>query len=93
MGSAKETVGNLLGAQGLKREGQQQNADGQGQEAKGQLNDYGSGISNRVQGAVGGAVSSMTGNKEHQAEYQNMHDKGKTQQRGAEYDIQKQAGA
>jgi len=90
VGSAKETVGNLFGAEGLKQEGRQQNLEGQGQEAKGQLNDFGSGIANRAAGTVGGAISGITGDREAQAEYQDMHDKGKTQQRGAEVDIQKQ---
>ena len=93
MGSAKETVGNIFGAQGLKNEGRQQNAEGQGQEAKGQLNDYGSGIAGRVQGTLGGAASGLMGDKSEQARYQEMHDKSKTQQRGAEHDIQKQADA
>lgn len=45
----------------LKREGQQQNAEGKGQESKGQLNDLGSGVADRVQGTVGGAVAGLTG--------------------------------
>lgn len=63
---------------------------GKGQEAKGQLNDLGSGISDRVSGTVGGAVAGLTGNREEQAKAQQLHDQGKTQQRGAEHDIQKQ---
>ena len=46
---------------GLKREGQQQNAEGKGQESKGQLNDLSSGVADRVQGTVGGAVAGLTG--------------------------------
>ncbi|CAG8973713.1 hypothetical protein HYALB_00006984 [Hymenoscyphus albidus] len=90
IGSAKETMGNLVGSENLKREGAQQNAEGKGQEAEGQLKDYGSGIANRVSGAVGGAVASLTGDREAQLEAQEKHDVGKTQQRGAEHDIQKQ---
>jgi hypothetical protein len=77
-------------SQELKRTGQQQNLDGKGQEAQGQLNDYTSGIGNRVSGAVGGAVAGITGDREAQLKAQEQHDIGKTQQRGAEYDIQKQ---
>lgn len=33
-----------MGAEGLKKEGQQQNAEGKGQEAQGQLSDLGSGV-------------------------------------------------
>lgn len=75
----------------MKKEGREQNLAGQGQEAQGQLNDLSSGISNRVSGAVGGAVAGLTGDKEAQAKAQEKHDIGKTQQRGAEHDIQKQS--
>lgn len=74
----------------MKREGQEQNAAGKGQEAQGQLNDYGSGIANRVSGAVGGAVAGLTGDRQAQEAAQEKHDIGKTQQRGAEHDIVKQ---
>jgi hypothetical protein len=74
----------------LKSEGDKQYEAGKGQEAKGQLNDLGSGVTNRVTGAVGGAVAGFTGDRSQQAEYQDRHDVGKTQQRSAEADIQKQ---
>ena len=76
--------------QSLKQEGQKQNAAGKGQEAQGQINDFTSGVSNRVGGAVGGAVAGLTGDREAQQAAQERHDIGKTQQRGAEQDIQKQ---
>ena len=60
------------------------------QEAQGQLNDFGSGIANRAQGAVGGAIAGITGDREAQLKAQDQHDMGKTRQRGAEADIQKQ---
>ncbi|KAI9680620.1 MAG: hypothetical protein M1817_004060 [Caeruleum heppii] len=91
IGSGKETVGNLFGAEGLKQEGIRQNQEGKGQEAEGQVRDYGSGVSDRITGAVGGAVSGITGNRADQEKYQQQHDVGKTQQRSAEADIQKQA--
>jgi len=93
LGSAKETVGGLVGNESLKQAGRQQNLEGQQQEAKGQLNDFGSGVADRATGAVGGAFAGLTGNTAAQAEYQKQHDSGKTQQRGAEHDIQKQAEA
>jgi hypothetical protein len=76
--------------QDLKSAGAQQNAEGKGQEAQGQLNDFGSGVANRVTGAVGGAVAGVTGDRDAQLKAQEQHDVGKTQQRGAEHDIQKQ---
>lgn len=80
----------LTSDQNLKQQGQEQNANGKAQEAKGQLTDLGSGITNRVQGVVGGAVAGITGDREAQLKAQEQHDAGKTQQRGAELDIQKQ---
>ena len=77
----------------MKSQGRQQNLEGQQQEAKGQLNDLGSGISNRAEGAVGSAFAGITGDKDGQAHYNQLHDQGKSQQRGAEHDIQKQADA
>jgi len=74
----------------LKHEGQQQNAAGKGQEAQGQVNDFASGVTNRVGGTVEGAVAGLAGDREAQAAAQDRHDIGKTQQRGAEADIQKQ---
>lgn len=74
----------------MKHEGQQQNAAGKGQEAQGQINDFASGVANRAEGAVGGAVAGLTSDREAQAAAQERHDIGKTQQRGAESDIQKQ---
>ena len=76
--------------QDLKRAGAQQNAEGKGQEAQGQLNDFGSGVANRVTGAVAGAAAGVTGDRDAQLKAQEQHDAGKTQQRGAEHDIRKQ---
>ena len=73
--------------------GREQNRAGQEQEARGQVNDFVSGAADRVKGAVGGGVANITGNPQAEAEYQRQHDVGKTQQRGAEVDIQKQADA
>ena len=46
-----------------------------------------------MSGAVGSAVAGLTGDRTKQTEYQDRHDAGKTQQRGAELDMQKQAEA
>jgi uncharacterized protein YjbJ (UPF0337 family) len=93
VGSGKEFVGNLVGAEGLKREGIQQNREGQGQEAQGQLSDLGKGLTDRVGGTIGGAVAGLTGNEAQRAEAQRQHDEGKTRQRGVEVDLQKQDAA
>jgi uncharacterized protein YjbJ (UPF0337 family) len=91
VGSGKEALGNLVGADGLKQEGIRQNKEGQGQEAQGQLSDLGKGVSDRVGGAVGGAVAGLTGNQAQKDEAQRKHDDGKARQRGVEADVQKQA--
>ncbi|KAI9848648.1 MAG: hypothetical protein M1838_000451 [Thelocarpon superellum] len=93
IGSAKEAIGGLVGADGLKAEGQRQNEAGKGQEAQGQLSDFGTGVADRAKGAFGGAVAGVTGDRDAQAAYQAQHDTGKVTQRSAEADIQKQADA
>ena len=50
-------------------------------------------IADRLKGAAGGVMASVTGDKESQESYQLQHDTGKTAQRSAESDIQKQAKA
>ena len=90
MGSAKEAFGGLVGSEGMKQQGQEQHAVGQQQEAKGQLNDLGKGVQDRVGGTVGGMVAGVTGDREEQKRREAQHDLGKTLQRGAEADIQKQ---
>ena len=93
MGSAKEMIGNAVGYETLKKEGQQQNAEGKGMEAEGQLADLGSGAKGRVQGTLGGMAAGVTGDREKQEKYQTMHDDAKAQLRSAQADIQKQADA
>ena len=63
-----------MGADGLKKEGIEQNRQGKGQEAQGQLSDLGSGVGDRVTGAVGGAVAGLTGDRSAQEKFQNKHD-------------------
>jgi uncharacterized protein YjbJ (UPF0337 family) len=91
VGAAKEALGGFVGAEGLKQEGIRQNKEGKGQEAAGQVNDLGKGISDRVGGTIGGAVAGLTGNDAQKAEAQRQHDDGKARQRGVEADLQKQA--
>jgi len=93
MGSTKEMVGGLLGSENLKAKGRQQNLEGQRQEAQAQVGDYVSGVGDRIQGTIGSAAAGLTGDKEGQKHYEQMHASGKTQQRGVEYDIQKKAEA
>ncbi len=54
------------------------------------MKDLGKGVADRVQGTVGGMVAGATGDRDAQARAEAQHDKGKTLQRGAEADIQKQ---
>lgn len=80
----------MTGSEGLKKEGREQNQAGKGQEAEGQLSDLGSGVKDRVQGTFGGIAAGVTGDRQAQQKYQQQHDDGKTAQRSAESDIQKQ---
>ncbi|KAA8902606.1 hypothetical protein FN846DRAFT_955376 [Sphaerosporella brunnea] len=90
IGSGKEFVGNALGNDSLVNEGREQNREGQGLEAAGQLKDYVGGATDRVTGAVGSAVASLTGNPQAKDAYQTQHDQGKTNVRGVEAEVQKQ---
>lgn len=93
MGSAKQAVGGFVGADSLKQSGKQQQRDGEAREAKGQATDVASGISDRLTGTVGGAVSSLTGNKKAEGAYAKQHNQGKTLQRGVEHDVSNEADA
>lgn len=92
VGSTKEAVGNMIGNESLRRTGAEQNAAGKEQEAKGQLKDLGSGMQNRAQGALGTVGAAISGDREEEQKWRDMHDEGKTRQRGAEADIAKKQG-
>ncbi|KAJ5459565.1 uncharacterized protein N7458_001117 [Penicillium daleae] len=92
IGSAKEAVGNAIGNESLRQAGAQQNAAGKEQEAKGQLKDWGEGIQDRAQGHLGAVGAAITGDREEQKKFEDMHDEGKVRQRGAEADMAKQQG-
>ena len=83
-------MGGALGAQDLKREGERQNAAGKGQEAEGQVRDYGKGVGDRFKGGVQGAVAGVVGDREAEERARTRHDDGKTAQRSAEMDILEQ---
>lgn len=70
-------MGNLVGHEGLKKEGREQNASGQAREASGQVSDLGSGIADRAKGTVGGAFASLTGDEQEKAKREAQHDTGK----------------
>lgn len=79
--------------QNLKAAGRDQNLQGQQQEAQGQARDFVSGVGDRITGTLGSAAAGLTGDRAKQEEMNQRHDAGKTQERGAEHDIQKQADA
>ncbi|KAJ6114503.1 hypothetical protein N7486_000281 [Penicillium sp. IBT 16267x] len=92
VGSAKESLGNLIGNESLRKAGVEQNAAGKEQEAKGQLKDWGEGIQNRAQGTLGGVAAAVAGDREEEKKFEDMHDEGKVRQRGAEADMAKRQG-
>ncbi|OAA69505.1 CsbD-like protein [Cordyceps fumosorosea ARSEF 2679] len=93
IGSAKEALGGLVGHDGLKKAGRQQNLEGQQQEAKGQLNDLAGGVSDRAKGVVGGAMATAMGDESGKAHYDQLRADGKAAQRGVEADLEKRAEA
>jgi uncharacterized protein YjbJ (UPF0337 family) len=93
VGAGKEMLGNIAGSETLKQEGARQNEEGKAQEAEGQLKDLGTGVKDRVAGAVGGAVAGVAGDREAQVKAQQQHDAGKTKQRSVEADVQSKADA
>ncbi|EKV16099.1 Mismatched base pair and cruciform DNA recognition protein, putative [Penicillium digitatum PHI26] len=92
VGSAKESLGNLIGNENLRRTGVEQNAAGKEQEAKGQIKDWGEGIQNRAKGTLGSIGAAVTGNRSEEEKYRDLHDEGKVRQRGAEVDMAKKGG-
>ncbi|KAM3530429.1 hypothetical protein MY4038_004963 [Beauveria bassiana] len=93
IGSAKEALGGLVGHEGLKNAGREQNLEGQQQEAKGQLSDLAGGVSDRAKGVMGGAMASAMGDESGKAHYDQMRADGKAAQRGVEADLEKKAEA
>ncbi|OJJ44356.1 hypothetical protein ASPZODRAFT_153814 [Penicilliopsis zonata CBS 506.65] len=91
VGSAKESLGNLIGNDSLRRAGQEQNAAGKEQEARGQLKDWSGGVTDRAAGALGSVGAAIVGDREEEQKWRDVHDEGKTRQRGAEADIQRRA--
>ena len=73
VGSLKEATGNLIGNENLKTQGREQNMQGQGQEAKGQLSDLGQGVGDRISGTIGGVAASLTGNTVAKKAYEDQH--------------------
>lgn len=82
----------MIGNEGLRRAGVEQNAAGKEQEAKGQLKDFGKGVQDRAQGALGSVGAAVSGDREKEEEYRGMHDEGKVRQRGAEADMAQKEG-
>lgn len=88
IGSAKESLGNLIGNEDLRKSGIDQNQSGKAQEAKAQLQDLSQGAADRAQGALGTVSAVMTGDRDAEERYRRIHDEGKARQRAAEADIE-----
>lgn len=82
----------MLGNESLRRAGVEQNAAGKEEEAKGQLKDFGQGIQDRAQGALGSIGAAVAGDRAQEGKFRDMHDEGKVRQRGAEADMAKKEG-
>ncbi|GKZ28210.1 hypothetical protein AbraIFM66950_000021 [Aspergillus brasiliensis] len=89
VGSAKESLGNLIGNEGLRKAGQEQNAAGKQAEAEGQVRDWQEGVKGRAKGAVGKVAAAATGDDEEEQKWRDIHDEGKVRERGVEQEVQK----
>ncbi|OOF94258.1 hypothetical protein ASPCADRAFT_407024 [Aspergillus carbonarius ITEM 5010] len=89
VGSAKESLGNLIGNDGLRKAGQEQNQAGKEAEAEGQVRDWGEGVKGRVAGGVGKVAAAATGDDQEEKRWKDVHDEGKVRQRGVEKDVEK----
>lgn len=89
MGSAKESLGNLVGNENLRQAGIEQNQQGKEEEARQQVKDWGHGIAERSQGAVGSVKHAVTGDRAKEDEYRAMHDAGEAKQKATEEEIQR----
>ncbi|BDD57141.1 hypothetical protein MPDQ_003487 [Monascus purpureus] len=84
IGSSKESLGNLLGHENLRKSGQEQNATGKAQEAENMVSDWGEGVASRVMGALGSVGAAVKGDTEHQKRYSEMRDQGRDKQHATE---------
>lgn len=82
----------MIGNENLRRTGVEQNAAGKEQEARGQLKDFGQGVQDRAQGALGSVGAAVAGDREKEEKYRDIHDEGKVRQRGAEADMTQKGG-
>lgn len=91
VGSGKEMLGNATGYESLRQEGIDQNARGKETEAQGQLQDLGSGATERVAGGVNKVKAAVMGDREEEQKAEQTHDTGKLKQKGTEAEIQERA--
>ena len=78
-----------MGNENLRQSGIEQNRRGKEEEAKENLKDWGQGVADRSQGAVGSVASAVTGDRAKEDEYRAMHDTGEMKQREAEETMQR----
>ena len=79
----------MIGNDGLRKAGQEQNQAGKEAEAEGQVRDWGEGVKGRVAGGVGKVAAAATGDDQEEKRWKDVHDEGKVRQRGVEKDVEK----
>jgi len=84
IGSAKESVGSLIGNKELQQSGRDQANEGQAQSAVGQVTEWVQGFVDRLRGSVNAAIAMLFGDTQDADQNQKLHDQGKAQQRSAE---------
>ncbi|RJE21402.1 hypothetical protein PHISCL_06272 [Aspergillus sclerotialis] len=92
VGSAKESFGNITGNENLRRAGIDQNKQGKAEEAEGQVKDWGEGMADRAQGAVGSVGAAIKGDREEEDKWRKIHDEGKAQAKEAQDEMEKRGG-
>jgi indoleamine 2,3-dioxygenase len=97
IGSAKQSVGTLIGNESLRRQGEEQNEKGKEEEAARQVRDWGEGVGQRVKGKAGEVYSSMKPEEPGQEgvdrlKYKQMHDEGKAKQEQTHEEIDRRWG-
>lgn len=95
VGSAKQSIGTLVGNKNLQRTGEEQNQQGQDEEAQIHAQNWAEGVEKRAKGKVGAVLAAGQpegGGEDDHMKWKRLHDEGKQTQKGAEQDIDKRWG-
>ncbi|KAJ3726512.1 mismatched base pair and cruciform DNA recognition protein [Lentinula guzmanii] len=80
MGTTKEFIGNVTGADSWTQDGKDQHAKGEAEYNAAQATEYAKGTYDRAGGKIDSVVGAVTGDKQQQMSGNMRHDKGQVQQ-------------